>query len=240
MKPHYFVGSGVVLGERVLIGPGAVILGPCTIEDDVFIGPGAQIGAPPEMTDQPQNDAWNGNLEHAGVHIRRRAVIREGVVIHQGSYRPTTVGEDSWVLNRAYIAHDALIGNASTISAGVSIGGHCEIGDRVNIGMNASIHQRVFISAGCMVGMGTALTRDLPPYAKAYGAPARVHGINHIGMRRQGISDLDIDALFGYYKSGDLLLNTAESDWESPLLQAIKAWRLRENRRPAKTQFVRS
>lgn len=66
ISPHAIIGEGVELGARVAVGPGAVLLGPCVIEDDVYIGAGAQLGAPPEMTDQPQNAAWSGELAHAG------------------------------------------------------------------------------------------------------------------------------------------------------------------------------
>ena len=127
ISPLAFIGPGVELGADVTIGPGAVILGPCVVEDGAWIGAGAQIGAPPEMTDQAQNAAWAGDLAHAGVRIGSRAVIREGAVVHQGSYRETTVGAGAWILNRAYVAHDVLVGEAATVSAGVSIGGHCVI-----------------------------------------------------------------------------------------------------------------
>lgn len=231
---HAVIGPGVELGERVTIGPGAVILGPCTIEDDAWIGAGAQIGAPPEMTDHVQNAAWTGDLAHAGVRIGARAVIREGAVIHQGSYRATTVGAGSWILNRAYLAHDVLVGEEATVSAGVSIGGHCVIGARVNIGMNATVHQRRFIGAGAMVGMGTPVSRDIPPHVKAYGSPARLHGVNAIGLQRRGIDPEQITALEAAYTAGDLLLELADTaQWSGDFAEELRQWREREDRRPA-------
>ena len=233
ISPLAFIGEGVTVGNDVSIGPGAVILGPCVIEDGAWIGPGAQIGAPPEMTDHVQNAAWAGEIAHAGVHIGRGAVIREGAVIHQGSYRATTVGAGSWVLNRAYLAHDVLLGENATVSAGVSIGGHCVMGDRVNIGMNASVHQRTFIGAGCMVGMGTPVARDLPPYVKAFGSPLRIRGVNSIGMQRQGVEEDQIAAIQAAYQAGDLLLDAAAVEWRGLLAADVAQWRERENRRPA-------
>lgn len=239
ISPLAFIGQGVQLGERVAVGPGAVLLGPCVIEDDVFIGAGAQIGSPPEMTDQVQNAAWTGDVHHAGVRVGQGAVIREGAVIHQGSYRATTVGARSWVLNRAYLAHDVLLGEGSTVSAGVSIGGHCVIGDNVNIGMNASIHQRVFISDGCMVGMGTPLARDLPPFVKAYGSPARIFGLNTVGLQRRGTGSSEIIALGALYKEGDMLLDGEVGAWSEPLAASISRWQERGGeRRLARTRSV--
>lgn len=222
------------MGQNVKVGPGAVVLGPCVIEDNVWIGPGAQIGAPPEMASLPQNTAWTGDLQHAGVRICEGAVIREGAVIHQGSYRETVVGSRSWVLNRAYLAHDVQIGTHSTISGGVSIGGHSIIGDHVNIGMNASVHQRRVIADGAMVGMGTPVTRDIPPFAKVYGTPPRIFGINVVGVERLGHGANVADTLRECYATGNLLLDDTlplPSHLEG-IAAALVRWRAHKGLRP--------
>lgn len=224
ISPLAFIGEGVQIGERVSIGPGAVILGPCAIEDDVWIGPGAQIGAPPEMASVTQNIAWTGDLQHAGVRICAGAVIREGAVVHQGSYRETTVGERSWVLNRAYLAHDVLLGADATVSAGVSIGGHCQIADRVNIGMNAAVHQRRIIAEGAMIGMGTPVTRDVPPFAKVYGAPPRLTGVNAVGLSRAGYDEALASTLLDHYARGDALTSLEGLTSDLQRLSAPLSW----------------
>ncbi|MBC9953652.1 acyl-ACP--UDP-N- acetylglucosamine O-acyltransferase [Leucobacter sp. cx-42] len=232
ISPAAFIGEGVELGDNVTVGPGAVILGPCVVEDNVWIGPGAQIGAPPEMSNLPQNAAWNGDLQHAGVRIGAGAVIREAAVIHQGSYRETTIGAGSWILNRAYVAHDVLVGEATTVSAGVSIGGHCIIGARVNIGMNAVVHQRRIIADGAMIGMGTPVTRDVPPFAKVYGTPPRLAGVNSVGAERAGHDTAAIEVLAAAYAVGDFFL-TGDIPASLASLQApVTTWRSHENTHP--------
>lgn len=232
-----FIGENVNLGSGVSVGPGAVILGPCKIEDDVFIGAGAQIGAPPEMADKFQNTSWSGEICHAGVEILKGAVVRENAVIHQGTYRPTTVGQRSWILNSVYIAHDVILGNDTTISAGVSIGGHSEIGRFVNIGMNASIHQRVTISDGCMVGMLTPVSKDLPPFAKVYGSPARIRDINLLAMQKLGIPENDIRALLTAYQNNDIELFKSIHPSSVLLKSCLTLWRARNKQDLTKVSF---
>lgn len=202
IHPSAVVGDGVRLGEGVTIGPGAVVLGPTVIGDGCWIGPGCVIGTPPEISSLPHNRAWDGELDHHGVEIGPRTVVRELSTIHQGSYRPTKIGADCWILNRVYVAHDCQVGDRVTLSAGTSVGGHVLIGAGVNVGMNAVVHQRRVIGPGAMVGMGSSVTRDVPPYAMAYGSPVRLHGANTVGMQRAGVDAVDVDALAAEYSRG--------------------------------------
>lgn len=204
IHPTAVIGEGVTLGDEVTVGPYAVLLGPLDVGDRVWIGPGTVIGAPPEIASLPQNAAWNGDLDHAGVVIGAGSVIRENCVIHQGSHRTTTVGPGCWILNRAYLAHDVVLGPECTISAGVSIGGHAVVMDGTNIGMNAVVHQRRVIGHRCMIGMGTAVTRDVPPFAKAYGVPLRISGTNAVGMSRAGFEDSTVQSIADAYDRGEI------------------------------------
>lgn len=202
IHPSALIGKGVVLGSDVVIGPYAVLMGPLVIGDGVWIGTGTSIGAPPEIASLRQNVAWDGDLDHGGVVIGDRVVIREHVVIHQGSRRRTEVGPGSWLLNRAYLAHDVVLGPSVTVSAGVSVGGHCSIRHGVNLGMNAVVHQRRHIGALSMIGMGTTVSRDIPPFAKVYGVPPRLHGINAVGMSRAGIGSDTVERVRTAYATG--------------------------------------
>lgn len=202
VHPSAVVGDGVELGRDVVVGPHAVLLGPCRIATGVRIGPGCVIGSAPELTSTAQNAAWEGELAHAGVEIGPRTVVREFTAVQQGTAGPTRIGADCWLLARTYLAHDGVLGDRVTTSAGVALGGFAAVGDGATIGMNATVHQRRVVGPGAMVGMSAAVTRDVPPFATAYGNPARVRGANVVGMRRRGVPEDLADALDRAYRAG--------------------------------------
>lgn len=206
VHPTAVVGPGVELGVEVTVGPHAVLLGPLRIGDRCWIGPGVVIGTPPEVASLPQNAAWTGDLTHHGVEIGDDTVVRELSTIHQGSHRPTRVGSRCWLLNRSYLAHDVQVGDDVTVSAGVSIGGHALVGRFANLGMNAAVHQRRVVGPGAMVGMSTAVARDVPPFAKVFGSPVRVRGVNGVGARRAGHDASVVEVLAVAYGAGDTAL----------------------------------
>lgn len=220
IHPSAVLSKGVDLGERVVIGPHAVLLGPCRIGDDVHIGPGCVIGSPPELTGARQNAAWDDDLDHHGVEVGAGTVVRELSTIQQGSLAPTRIGVGCWLLSRSYVAHDCVVEDGTTTSAGVTLGGHARIGRGVTIGMNATVHQRRVVGPGSMVGMSAAVTRDLPPYAKAYGTPARVRAANTVGMARQGIEEGEIAVLDAAYREG----RVPDREFADPQLRSAFAW----------------
>lgn len=202
IHPSAVVTPDVDLGSDVVVGPNAVLLGPCRIGDGVRIGPSCVIGSPPELTSSRQNAAWEDDPDHAGVEIGAGTVVREFTAIQQGSETPTRIGAGCWLLSRSYVAHDCVLEDEVTLSAGVALGGRSRIGRGANIGMNATVHQRRVVGPGAMVGMSSAVTRDVPPFAKAYGTPARVHGANTVGMSRRGVAADQVDLIDAAYRSG--------------------------------------
>lgn len=153
--------------------------------------------------------------------------MRELSTVHQGSREPTVIGADCWLLNRVYVAHDCRIGDRVTLSAGVSLGGRVLVGAGANIGMNAVVHQRRVVGPVAMVGMGSAVTWDVPPYAKAYGNPVRLRGVNRVGMTRAGLTDKVIDRLAADFADGRL-----PGDVPEPVSAAFGWWRAAEPERP--------
>lgn len=235
IHPTAVIGDDVRLADGVSVGPFAVILGPTAIGAGSSIGAAALIGGPPEVSSLPQRRGWMGEDGYEGVRIGSNVVVRERVVIHQGSVRDTVVGDGSWILNGAYLAHDVRVGARVTVSAGVSIGGHAEIDDDANLGLNAAVHQRRVVGRGAMVGMSTPLTCDAPPYAKVFGSPPRLRGTNAVALVRAGVEVGDARELERVFESGDLR-TVADLAWNSATLTAaMRWWSERADRLPAHT-----
>ncbi len=128
------------------------------------------------------------------------------------------MGSGCYLMNKVYVAHDGQVGDGVTMASSVTLGGHVHVGDGANLGMCTVVHQRRVIGPGAMVGMGSVVTRDVPPYAKAYGNPCRVRGANAVGMTRGGLPQDAVDFLAAAYARG------AVPDGQEPPPSLRAAW----------------
>ncbi|WP_426738759.1 acyl-ACP--UDP-N- acetylglucosamine O-acyltransferase [Plantibacter sp. 2H11-2] len=197
LHPTAIISGEVTMGDGNVIGPFVVITGPVSIGDANWIGAGAVIGAVPEVRSFPHlpTDGPDGHEEPRGVRIGDHTVIREYSQVHQGWQAATVIGDRAFIMNQSYIAHDCQIGADVTIAGGARLAGHVRVGDGANIGLGALVHQRREIGRGAMVGMGSVVTRDVPDFAKAYGNPLRVHGLNLRGAQAAGYQGEDLALL---------------------------------------------
>ena len=91
----------------------------------------------------------------------------------------------------SHLGHNCLLGDRIVIANGVAVAGHVVIGDRAIIGGVLGIHQFVHIGTMAMVGGMSRIDRDVPPYAIVEGHPGRLRGLNRIGIKRSGLTELD-------------------------------------------------
>jgi UDP-N-acetylglucosamine acyltransferase len=225
IHPSAVIEGDVRLGTGNAIGPNVVIYGPVTIGDDNWIGAGVVIGAPPEVRsfEHPRRGSADG--ASPGVRIGDRNVIREYAQVHQGWKRATVLADDAFIMNQVYVAHDCRLDDGVTLASSVLLAGHVHIGGHANLGLGTAVHQGRYIGRGAMVGMSSVVTRDIPPFAKAYGSPARIASANAVGMRRLDVPETEIAALVAVYESGAGLDGLPEFEAASVVGDAFREWR---------------
>jgi carbonic anhydrase/acetyltransferase-like protein (isoleucine patch superfamily) len=116
-----YLGKLPALGERVLLAPGATVVGEVRLANDVSVWYGAVL---------------RGDL--APISVGERSNIQDGTVVHVGDFSPCTVGADVVVGHRAVlhgcrvedacligmqatILDDAVIGAGSVVGAGALV-----------------------------------------------------------------------------------------------------------------------
>lgn len=179
--PYTVIGDEVEIGDGSNIGPNAVIA-PCT-----SIGKNCRIFQFASVGEIPQDLKFKG--EKTFTFIGDRTVIREGATIHRatGEGNETRIGSDCLLMAYIHVAHNCVLGNHVIMSNLASCAGHATVEDRVVIGGMAGVHQFVKIGRNAMVGGMSKLVQDVVPYTIVDGHPAKVVGLNNVGISRAGI-----------------------------------------------------
>jgi UDP-N-acetylglucosamine acyltransferase len=180
--PYSIIGPDVEIGSGTKIGPHVIIEGAVKIGSDNQIFTGAIVGC------RPQDLKFKG--EKTYLIIGDRNMIREYTTLSpgtEGGGGETRVGNDNLIMTATHLAHDCILGNNIIISHGTAIAGHVVIEDQAVIGGLVGIHQFTKVGRMAMVGAHTKLVKDIPPFTLVEGNPATVHGINIVGLRRNGI-----------------------------------------------------
>ncbi len=176
-----FIGKDVVIDEGTSVGYGAYITGNTTIGKNNTIGQYAIIGTDPQSLSYKDEDTK--------VLIGDNNTIREKVEIHKGSsvqgYGATIIENNNFIMSNVHIGHDCHIKNFCIIGSGSGFGGHAVVNNETNIGGYCSFHQFVEIGRNTMIGGGSAVSQDIPPFCIVEGNRAVLRGLNIIGLRRK-------------------------------------------------------
>lgn len=169
--------KNITIGERCVISDGAVIHPNTIIGDEVYIGPYAIIGAPPQHHGS-YPAPLRGKHHHKGIEIGSGSCIREFVTVHGGIVEPTRIGEGALVMAYSHVAHDCQLGDGVTLSTNSILGGFTVIDDEVTFGQGVITHPWIIVGESAMVGLNSSVVKDVMPYQKVAGAPARLLGPN--------------------------------------------------------------
>lgn len=84
-----------------------------------------------------------------------------------------TVGRHVVVMPQVVLTHDVRVDDWSTIASGVRLGGACHVARGAYVGAGACLREGVTVGELAMIGMGSLVTRDVPPERLWFGVPAR-------------------------------------------------------------------
>lgn len=195
------IGPYTIIGENVSIGSGTVIGSHAVIEPDVTIGPDCQIFQYAAIGAPPQSLKYKG--ERTYIKIGRGTIVREFVTIHRGTEFGggiTQIGEECFLMAYTHIAHDCIIGRKVVMSNNATLAGHITIGDYATVGGLSAIHQFVKVGDYAFIGGKSAVVKDIPPFVIAAGDRAKLHGLNTVGLKRQGFSRKTLSELKKVYR----------------------------------------
>jgi UDP-N-acetylglucosamine acyltransferase len=195
------IGAYSVIGAGVKIGKQTRVASHVVIEGRTSIGQGNTIYQFATIGSRPQDLKYRG--EASELIIGNHNTIREYVSLNPGTAgggMVTRVGDHNLLMMHCHIAHDCLIGSHNIIANGATLGGHVVVGDYVIVGGLVGIHQFVRIGSGAILGAGSMVSKDVPPFCNATGDRARLRGLNLEGLKRRGFTTTAIDALKKAYR----------------------------------------
>ena len=196
------IGPRCTISGEVTIGHGSRLVGDCWISGPTRIGSGNTIYPFTTIGFAPQSRSVDASRMGPGVVIGEDNVIREHVTINRAltDNRPTTIGNNNYIMAQAHAGHDVQVGNNVTLANSVHLAGHVFVEDEVTIGGGTSIHQFVRLGYGSMLAGGCASTHDVLPWfvVTAYNVAA---SINVVGMRRQGLTADEIASVRWVFKT---------------------------------------
>ncbi|MCX8069162.1 MAG: acyl-ACP--UDP-N-acetylglucosamine O-acyltransferase [Thermodesulfovibrionales bacterium] len=188
--PFCTISDEAVIGKNTRLISHVVIDGKVEIGEDNQIYPFVSIGLP------PQDIKYKG--EDASVRIGNKNIFRENMTVHRASVsgdRITEIGHNNFFMAYTHIAHDCKIGNNTILVNGATLGGHVVVEDFVVIGGLTPVHQFCRIGTHAMLGGGSSIVNDIPPYVIAAGYRGQLYGLNLVGLRRRGFSKETINIL---------------------------------------------
>lgn len=193
--PFCIVGADVEIGKGTVLHSHVVVKGVTKIGEDNQIFQGASIGE--------VNQDLKYQNEPTKTIIGDRNRIREHVTIHRGTVQGggvTRIGDDNLLMVNVHVAHDCQIKNRCILANNATLAGHVELDDFVIVGGMSAIHQFVIVGAHVMLGGGSMVSQDVPPYVMAQGNHARPFGVNIEGLKRRGFEKPTMHAIRNVYK----------------------------------------
>ena len=195
------IGPFCIIGEDVEIKKGSKLLSHIVLKGPTSIGEENIFYQFSTIGEDTPDKKFKG--EKTKLEIGNRNIFREGVTVHRGTVQDnsiTSIGSDNLFMAYSHVAHDCIVGDGNVFANNAGIAGHVSVGNNVTIGALTTIHQFCNIGDHSFIGMNTSINMDIPAYVKVAADPARVIGLNSVGMTRNNITSDSISLIKKAYK----------------------------------------
>ena len=166
------IGAGVVIGDRFMCQPGAIIgsdgFSFVTPEKSRVEQARASLGTETDAV----NASWTRIHSLGGVEIGDDVELGAGSCIDRGTIRATRIGDRTKIDNLVHIAHNVEIGVDCLICGQVGIAGSSRIGNRVVFGGQVGVSDNIFVGDDVVAGGGSKLMSKVPAGRVVLGYPA--------------------------------------------------------------------
>jgi UDP-N-acetylglucosamine acyltransferase len=183
------IGPWTQIGPDVEIDSGTIIDAHVVIKGPSRIGKNNKIHQFASLGEAPQSINYQG--EPTELVIGDQNVIREFTTFNRGTpdgAGVTRIGHRNFFMSYVHIAHDCQIGNEIIFANNASLSGHVVAEDFCVFGGFSAVHQRCRIGSYSFVTGATSVVKDVPAYVLVSGHPAKVYGLNTVGLKRRGFS----------------------------------------------------
>jgi len=100
-----------------------------------------------------------------------------------------------------HVAHDCHVGSHTIFGPHATLGGHVAVEDYSNVSAFSAVHQFCRVGRHSFIGGYSVVTKDALPFARTIGSrPARIFGVNSVGLARRGFSGDTINQLKRAYR----------------------------------------
>lgn len=195
------IGAFTIIGKNVKIDSGTIIGSHCVIEGKTTIGKNNDIFSHAALGTIPQDLKFHG--EDVELIIGDNNKIREFTLFNPGTSgggAVTKIGNGNLFMGYTHVAHDCIIGDNCIFANVATLAGHVECEDNVVVGGLSAIHQFCKIGTQAMIGGGSIIVQDIPPYCNTEGNRATIRGLNLTGLRRRMKNRSDINEIKKAYK----------------------------------------
>ncbi len=232
VHPDAIVGPGVRIGEFCIVESEVVIGAGCVFEPYVFVkrwttmGERNEVSAGTVLGTDPLDKNFTG--ERSYLRIGNGNKIREHFTISRGTAPEsvTEIGDSNYIMTSGHIAHNCKVGDNNVIACCALLAGYVEVEDQAFVSGNVPVHQFAKIGRLAMIGGGTAVSSDVPPFIMCAGFRGDAVGLNLTGLRRAGFQQPQIAAIkkayWTLYREGLRLVDAlAKIESENPTPETL-------------------